>query len=166
MVANLAVFPAVVAMFIVARVFLANDQINNPSTSFVPPLVGNPNINDNIGILIAFGIILITPSILEIIKAALKAQGNSTVAQAITGGFMAGVGPGTALPRKYWGHLNEYDRQKGTMGALAGLRLNAQQKFGRKLFGLGANARRFQERENARTTGGTGGTGTSGGTTP
>lgn len=121
-IAHLAVFPAVVGIFIVAKIFMYHEQINaeNP-TAFVPPLIGNPNIGKNIGTLIAFGLIMLAPGILDIIKDSLKAQGNSKVSGAVTGGFMAGYGPGMAPFRGIWGSLNRYDRQSQEAGALGAL---------------------------------------------
>ncbi|MDP3987904.1 MAG: hypothetical protein Q8P80_02030 [Candidatus Levybacteria bacterium] len=95
MLANLLVFPTVIAFFLFARVMM--ESFNSPGSGslFVPPLIGNPNNADGtspIGSIIALASILITPTLLDGLKAALKAPkiDLSYVGKAI------GVGPAVA----------------------------------------------------------------------
>ncbi len=76
MLANLAVFPTAISMFILAKVFseialLANDNVG----LFVPPLAGGGNLGaDTIfsGI-VALGFLFMTPHVLQITRGAIKA---------------------------------------------------------------------------------------------
>lgn len=72
-IANLAVFPATIAMFLLGRVFMDAFGTSSATSPFVAPLIGNPGDPKAIGALIGLGIILMTPQILETLKAALKA---------------------------------------------------------------------------------------------
>lgn len=70
--ANLAVFPVVIAMFLLGKVFqdaIGDGGVNN----FVPPLIGDRISPEAIKGFISLGIVLITPNILNIIKTAIKA---------------------------------------------------------------------------------------------
>jgi len=70
MLANLSVFPVVVLMFVIARIF---DGViaEGGSTQFVPPLTGGTDIN-SLRALLAIGIILLTPNVVNMTKAAFK----------------------------------------------------------------------------------------------
>ncbi|MDP3941306.1 MAG: hypothetical protein Q8Q49_03255 [bacterium] len=71
--AHLALFPATVFMFLLASVIArGGDTANNPVSPFLPPLIGNPNIADNLGWITAFAFIMITPDVLEVLRDALK----------------------------------------------------------------------------------------------
>lgn len=72
MVSHLAIFPAAALMFTLASVIAGNPAANDPNSSYLPPLIGNPNIGDNIGILTAMGFIFLTPDLLNLIRDALK----------------------------------------------------------------------------------------------
>ncbi len=76
--ANLAVFPATIAVFFLGRMLMDNfgygDKVSgNPSGGFVPPLIGNPNSINNLGGLIGIGVILMAPKMLEILRDVFKA---------------------------------------------------------------------------------------------
>src|SRR3989338_399601 len=79
LIANLAVFPVTIIMFLLAKVFI--ESFGTPSQyDFVPPMLGNANSPGVIasapgllGSFIALGFILMTPSVLDLTKAALKA---------------------------------------------------------------------------------------------
>lgn len=72
MVAHLAIFPVAAWMFTLASVIAGNEAANNPDTSYLPPLIGNPNIGDNIAYLTAIGFLLLTPDLLNILRDTLK----------------------------------------------------------------------------------------------
>jgi len=95
MLSHLLTFPVAAFVLILARIFALNDGLNDPTASrtFIPPLVGNPNSMDNFGVLIAFGMILITPEILNMLRDALKSQPNKYATPAIVGGVGKGVRP-------------------------------------------------------------------------
>src|SRR3990172_488795 len=90
--ANLLAFPTVLAMFMLGRVFM--DSFGTTPTTgtqnFVPPLIGNPGNPSLIGSLIGLGIILMTPNVVNILKAALKTPKTEAGI-----GAAIGAGPGT-----------------------------------------------------------------------
>ena len=90
--ANLLAFPVTIGMFLLGKVFM--DSFGKPSSTghFVPPLIGNPGDTNAIGSLIGLGIILITPSMVNAIKAALKAPKTDL------SGFFKAIGVGAGLP--------------------------------------------------------------------
>lgn len=104
MTARLLVFPATALLFMAARVFIDQSSgvaIQSGGTQqydFVPPLVGNPNILDGSGLsyLIAFGIIMLGPELLQILMDAFKTQ-PFKYTPAITGGFSRGAAVGAAI---------------------------------------------------------------------
>lgn len=95
MVAHLALFPATALMLILAAIFAQNSSISEPSGNvFLPPLIGNPNIADGMGSILAFAFIMLTPDMMKIIRDALKTpQGKYT--GNITG--RAKVSPASAI---------------------------------------------------------------------
>jgi hypothetical protein len=80
MVSHLAAYPAAACMLILASILAQNSNANTPGGSvFLPPLIGNPNIADNMGIIAAFAVIMLTPDILNMVRDALKTpQGKYT----------------------------------------------------------------------------------------
>jgi hypothetical protein len=90
MVANLAVFPVTLAMLMLGKLFVDGFGPTQ-TTDFVPPLIGNPGSQNMIGSLLGVGIILITPEVLKMTKAAFKAP-KFDIAPI---GKMLGVGAGT-----------------------------------------------------------------------
>lgn len=74
MLANLAVFPTAISMFILAKVFSEIARTNADQNLFVPPLAGGGNLEGNIfaGI-IALGFLFMTPHVLQITRGAIKA---------------------------------------------------------------------------------------------
>lgn len=70
MLANLSVFPVVVLMFVLGKVFI--DLLGGgPATAFKPPLIGDSSMGTFTGIL-ALGVILLTPTVANMTKAAFK----------------------------------------------------------------------------------------------
>ncbi len=93
--ANLAVFPAT-ALLMVTAAMLLNAFRGDTTGLFIPPLVGNPK-EGEIGYLIAFGILLVTPGLLTILKSSLKAAGKQGLMA--VGAFQSGMAAGSAVPR-------------------------------------------------------------------
>ncbi len=114
MVANLAVFPVTAFVFVLARLFV--ELFNNKSTAaaaagdsaiaagtpdyFIAPLIGNPNILGLMGWLIAFGLLLMSPSMLAILQESLKVTGTKHGAA-----IGAGLAAGAAVPRAAFGAM-------------------------------------------------------------
>lgn len=90
MLANLFVFPATLAFFLGAKIFL---RTYTESSSFAPPLTGNPNDAGGFGYIVAFAIIMVTPELINLLRDALKSPPNKYIAPAITGGVRAGAAP-------------------------------------------------------------------------
>lgn len=87
-IAQLAVFPAVTFLLVLASILAKNSDLNTPGQGvFLPPLIGNPNIADNLGALLAFGLILMAPDIGNMVREALKAPASKN-----TAGITAGIG--------------------------------------------------------------------------
>ncbi len=91
LIANLAAFPAVIGMFMLGKVFMDAFTKGTPGQQFVPPLIGNPGDPSLIGSLIGLGIILMTPNVVNMLKAALKAP------KLDTGGVGQGLGAGVKV---------------------------------------------------------------------
>jgi hypothetical protein len=99
-VANLAVFPAVYTMFLLANVvgsaFIQSSNLARNTTGFAPPLLGNPLAYNFIGHLISLGLILLTPEVAKMIRNAVKAPqmpgglGALSVGASVVGAPFAG----------------------------------------------------------------------------
>lgn len=87
LVANSLVFPAVFAAFMFAGVILGYPATG--ASGATPPLFGNIPV-DLVRVLIAYGIILGTPSIPDMVRQALGVKGPEGYSQAALGGFMGG----------------------------------------------------------------------------
>lgn len=125
--ANLAVFPVVIAMFLLGKVFqdaIGDGGVNN----FVPPLIGDRISPEAIKGFISLGIVLITPNILNVIKTAIKAPKVDTGLGKIIGAGAGAVG-GTA---------------KKTVGALSTAIMG--DPYDTKVKGFGAIFRGWQRR--------------------
>lgn len=127
--ANILVFPATATMIVVARQFQEQwthgtkaaeapgivQQVHaQPTTAiqyFVPPLVGNPN-TDHFGSIIAFAMLLITPTLISLLREKL---GATQLKQAAAVG--AGIAAGAAIPgmasKKAWSGLTRHNPQTG-----------------------------------------------------
>jgi len=91
MLANLSVFPAVVLMFILGKVFI--DLLGGGSnTTFTPPLVGVGT--GTLNAILALGVILLTPNIANMTKAAFKSPNLNL--SSMTKALSAGA----AVPKK------------------------------------------------------------------
>jgi len=112
--ANLAVFPLVAFILVFARVIVdaVPSGTGTPSTFFVPPLVGNPNLT-TFADLMGFGAILIAPTIPDLIKERMKATGQAKYGASIAAGIGLGAAAATAPGRKVWDNLNRRNSQTG-----------------------------------------------------
>ena len=111
-VANLAAFPATIIMFLLAKVFInafgkCTLPACDPNTVFVPPLIGSilgKDGTDLLGNFIGLGILLMTPNVVSMIKAALKApsmQAGGPIGAAIAVGGGVLTGPAGALKQGF-----------------------------------------------------------------
>lgn len=118
--ANLLAFPATIIILLLGRIMI--DSFNETKQAFVPPLIGNPA-TSAIGSLIGFGIILILPGVVNMIKAAFKAPkfDMASIGAAVgagTGAFGAGVGSVMEFYRK----TPKIDARQGWSGVLGRFR--------------------------------------------
>jgi hypothetical protein len=112
---NLATFPVTAFVIVAARLLM--DIYNTDSRLFVPPLVGNPNAV-NFGTILAFGALLVAPSLNLILKEKMGVKGIGSpglVAAGIAGGAAAVGGPVSGWMK----HLNRRDSRGQAAGALA-----------------------------------------------
>jgi hypothetical protein len=94
---NLAAFPAVVGLFAIGKVFVDSFGPNTPvGQMFIPPLIGNvnPKGTNIISSIIALGIILASPQVVDAVKKAFKGSGG---AGGGGGGFLGGAAIGAAI---------------------------------------------------------------------
>lgn len=138
---NLAVFPLVAFLIVFARILAdAGTQPNvlgastaagatgggsvlaahtlNPLLVFIPPFIGNPNVSTFTSLL-ALGILLLLPSIPDMIKERLKASGGAQYGK-LLGAAVTGAALATSNPFKRAGaRLNATDSHGHPQGALA-----------------------------------------------
>lgn len=106
MLAHLLVFPAVIILLMFASIMakaFSDAATATPNTNFVPPLIGQPNMS-SFGWLIAFAIILMTPSLLEFFKKTLKtdSEGGKILGAGVIGGVASGAAGPKALGKSVW----------------------------------------------------------------
>ncbi|HSA84469.1 MAG TPA: hypothetical protein VLF20_06330, partial [Patescibacteria group bacterium] len=124
--ANLAVFPATAFLIVFARVL--TDKFNgNVNDIYVPPLVGDPE-SGYLGGLIAFAILLATPSILDTLREKLGVPPSKAFQGAVQT-FQAGRRAPGALGKKAW--EGAYRVNPTTGAAESALAIGAQQVKGR-----------------------------------
>lgn len=99
MFANLIVFPIVVWDIVAARVFMDAFRSQDQG-GFVPPLIGNQNM-DSFGILVAFGFIMILPTVVDTVRKAMKAQSNPQISATILAGIAAGGRAPSELGKRF-----------------------------------------------------------------
>jgi hypothetical protein len=122
-ISNLAVYPTVLAMFLLGRIFFdLGERVSTDGTLFTPPLVGVTGGEGAASIfagLVALGFLFMTPNVVQIAKAALKApkisygpvfQPAGVGARAVTGG-VTGTAKSIAASREY--KVTEYDKDSG-----------------------------------------------------
>ena len=107
---NLAAFPAAIMMFLLARLFTDNFGAVTASTglinvggsnyvsgtAFVPPLIGS-SAESYFGNLIAIGVILVTPGVVDMTKKAFKAP------KIDLGPITQAIGVGVGAPKRFFG---------------------------------------------------------------
>jgi hypothetical protein len=128
LIANLAVFPAVVFLFIVARIIMDGFSASGSSSSnFNPPLLGNAGGTNAgmFGALIAIGFILGAPSAVEQIKKALKASGP--------GLGLGGAGTGIAAAGALGGAIKRRAYRRDEQGNTYGIAANAGRSINRRI---------------------------------
>lgn len=106
MLANLAVFPTAISMFVLAKVFSEIARANADKAFFVPPLAGGGTLEGNVfaGI-IALGFLFMTPNVIQITRGAIKAPNvNYGPVFAPVGAAAGAVKGGVALT-----HTAQYD---------------------------------------------------------
>ena len=98
--ANLMAFPVVIGLFLIGRIIadgFTTTTANN--TFFTPPLIGDPT-GSGLGALIAFGIIMISPNVVKMTKAAFKSSSIDT--RSIEQGIGVGQVVATAGTSRLW----------------------------------------------------------------
>lgn len=110
---NLLAFPAAITMFLLAVTFM-NLFAQRKEDIFVPPLIGNPA-GAAIGSLVGIGILLLTPSVVDMMRKALKAPefDLSTI--------FAAIGVGTGAPGGILGQAGQLGMQFQYMQHVPGL---------------------------------------------
>jgi hypothetical protein len=136
MAGNLAAFPAAIMMFLLAKLFsdsFINSFINGTassagtttnSTAFIPPLLGQ-DASNYIASLVAIGVVLATPGIVDMTKKAFKAPKFELGAM----GQAAGVGMGiVGIPTKLGqiGMTMQYAKQVPGISTLMKIRGGSQ----------------------------------------
>jgi hypothetical protein len=121
MVSHLALFPATIVMFLMARIFIYVFEPSgwfgsNDNEIFLPPLIGNANLPEAIGPIIAFAVLMYIPSLLNILRDALK-----TPASKYSNATGAGVGAGFAPIKGAAGAAVAYNQTLKEPGKPAGL---------------------------------------------
>lgn len=112
MAGNLVAFPAVIGLFLIGRV-LADGFVTSPGF-FFPPLLGNADPASggvaSLGPVLAFGIIMLSPNIVKMTKAAFRAPDTGL---GVTKGFSAGSAVVGAIGGGIWGRAYRRDPMTG-----------------------------------------------------
>lgn len=138
MLGNLAPFPAVVFLFLVARTIIDRVTLNpDTATNFNPPLLGNVSTSQNAvmyGGLIALGFILSGPTIVEEIRKAFKTGG-------LGGAGLGGVSTGMAAVGAFAGAVGGrlYYRGRNAQGEIveSGPMARVKQRITRRVANTG-----------------------------
>lgn len=110
-ISNLSVFPATIFVILLANLFSKSFGEKASTPPFSPPLIGIPNA-DSIGSLIAFGFILLTPTLLDKIRKAIGAIEFDT--KAIAGGIGVATGLGVGSIKGTMKTLHDSKNKIGT----------------------------------------------------
>lgn len=100
----------------------------NAQNVFIPPLVGNPNIAD-FSTFMAFGAIMIAPTIPGMIKERMKAKGQGDYGKTVAAGLGFAAGAATSPGKKIWESANRKDQMGNPEGSIA----IAKQRLGQNL---------------------------------
>lgn len=122
LIANLAAFPTVIAMFLLGKVFTDAFGVGDGASYFLPPLIGDRTSTQAIGSIIGLGIILMTPNVVNMLKAALKAPKTDTgIGKAIGGAVGIPISTGKNIGSTIMGSREYIAGPKGfekrTLGA-------------------------------------------------
>ncbi len=117
MAGNLAAFPVTIALFLIAKILMDGFKANFSTELFQPPLIGAPG--TNFGGIIAFGIIMMLPKVVDMTKAAFKAGGGLGF-----GGASVGVAAAGALGGAIGSRLYRKDEHGNAIGPLANVGRN------------------------------------------
>lgn len=98
MVANLLAFPVTLIMFMLGSIFIYKFGETQVQGQFVPPLIGDPMSTNTIGTLIGFGVLLMTPNVVNLLKQILKVPKMDT-------GIGKALAPGLAVPGRAVGGI-------------------------------------------------------------
>ena len=88
--AYLLVFPATILLFIFAKLISVSFAQHTGSVYFAPPLIGSFGGIEAMSNIVAFGVILIGPILLDQLIIVLKAPTAGAISKAVQGGFMEG----------------------------------------------------------------------------
>ena len=114
--ANLAVFPAVYVMLLLAKTL--GSVLSDKQTGFAPPLLGNPLAEDFLAAIVGLGLFLMTPQAAKITKSAFKAP------KLDLGGIGQGIGVGRAVASAVggtvWSRMYYRDPRTGQVGGVVG----------------------------------------------
>lgn len=131
MLANLLAFPVTIILFLMGKIFM--DVFANPSLNkgdiFNPPLIGNPSVTNGLAPLIGLGFILLTPTVVTMLKEFLHApqfkytaaifQSLGTGPGVVQSGFHAATSPYGALAAFH--RLKNKGAYQGILGAITGV---------------------------------------------
>ncbi len=119
---NIMAFPAVLVLFLIGKVFIDNFKSTTTTADvFVPPLVGI-NVESLIGPLIALGIILMSPQVVDITKKAFKTSSSGV---GLGGGISAGSAAMGAVGGAIGSRLYRRDARTGEIRGAVGTRVQS-----------------------------------------
>ncbi len=90
LIAYLLVFPATILLFIFAKLISISFAKNAGEVYFAPPLIGTFSGLETLSNLVAFGVILIGPILLDQLIIVMKAPTAGAISKAVIGGFQEG----------------------------------------------------------------------------
>lgn len=95
--ANLSIFPVTITMFMLARAIMDGiAAVPDKATIFVPPMVGNANIAGLLQAIVGLTFILLTPSVVDIMRAIFQSK---------TSPYTAGIGAAGAVGAGFAGGM-------------------------------------------------------------
>lgn len=124
--AHLLVFPAAVTLFLLAAIIL--DSFSNArNAAFIPPLIGNVQGGGEFGTIIGFGIILLIPDLLNMLRDALKTPASQYGGN-VRNRFTAGNPLGATAGLGQFAYHTSYIRQMPVLNKFIGQRNKASQQ--------------------------------------